>query len=156
MMRLDPAFIQLLMESALEQAEKAFGCSEVPVGAALGHSGKVIAAAANGMEGRTDATAHAEMLVMREAASRLGNWRLKDCVLCVTLEPCTMCAGAIRLSRLPAVIYGARDPRAGAFGSLYDLSQDARLGDPVRVVSGVEEDRCVKLLKDFFAAKRES
>lgn len=154
LMKLNPDFITSLMGAALEQAEMALGQNEVPVGAAIGYQDSILAVAANRMEQGVDASAHAEMLVMRQAAKQLGNWRLKDCVLCVTLEPCTMCAGAIRLSRVATVIYGASDPRAGAFGSLYDLSQDSRLGAPVRVIKGIEEERCSKVLKSFFTARR--
>ncbi|MBX7142897.1 MAG: nucleoside deaminase [Oligoflexia bacterium] len=142
------------MDAALAQAKEAFLADEVPVGAVVAYQGDIIAAARNSMEAMKDATAHAEMLALRRAAEKLGDWRLKDCILAVTLEPCTMCTGALRLSRLPVVVFGLRDPRAGALGSLYDLSQDERWGGPMRVISGVHQDKAKELLQNFFAQKR--
>lgn len=142
------------MEAALRAAGEAFAVGEVPVGAVIWREGRVIANSRNETEATKDPSAHAEVLAIRRAAALLGNWRLEGCVLCVTLEPCTMCAGAIRLSRVPTVIYGAADPRMGAFGSLFDLSQDPRLGPVPRVISGVKESDCSGILKGFFEQRR--
>jgi tRNA(adenine34) deaminase len=142
------------MSQALAQAKIGATQGEVPVGAVFYHENQVIASAHNLVETNNDASAHAEVLVIREAAQKLGNWRLESGVLCVTLEPCTMCLGLIRLSRIKNVIFGASDPRLGAMGSLYDLSLDPRLGIPPRVVRGVAEQECVKVLRDFFELRR--
>jgi len=153
-MRVNADFITEIMRAALEQAEVALKLGEVPVGAAVGYRGKLLATAHNEMEANRDATSHAEMLVIRRASEKIKDWRLVDTLLCVTLEPCTMCAGAIRQARIPVVVFGAADPRMGAFGSIYDLSQDSRLGPPVRVISGVESDACLQLLQEFFKQVR--
>ena len=142
------------MEMALSAAAAAAGAAEVPVGAVLWFDGTVIADSRNETEASKDPTAHAEVLAIRRAAAKLNNWRLEGCILCVTLEPCTMCAGAIRLARVPTIIYGASDPRMGAFGSLYDLSEDKRLGPVPRVIYGVKESDCSGILKGFFEKRR--
>jgi tRNA(adenine34) deaminase len=155
-MKLEPAFIEYLMDKALDQARLAYGAGEVPVGAVMAQRGEIIAAAHNEIESQHDATCHAEVLAMRRAAARLGDWRLSETILCVTLEPCTMCAGAIKLSRVSVVVFGAADEKLGAFGSLYDLSQDERIGLVPRVVSGIKTAECAALLQDFFRSKRKS
>lgn len=129
--------------------------ADVPVGAILlDASGAVLAAAHNNREVTHDPTGHAEIIAIREATAKLGDWRLEGCTLVVTLEPCVMCAGAIVAARIPRVVFGAWDERVGASGSLYDLLRDARLGQPVEVIAGVREQECSAQLKEFFAAKR--
>jgi tRNA(adenine34) deaminase len=154
-MRLEADFIHSLMESALNEARKAASFGDVPVGAVMARSNQIIASARNEMELRNDATAHAETLVIRRSAQLTGNWRLSDCVLCVTLEPCTMCMGAIRLARVPVVIFGAKDQRMGAVGSLYDLSLDSRLGEGPRIISGIRENEAAEILTEFFQHRRD-
>jgi tRNA(adenine34) deaminase len=140
---------------ALEQARAAEQHGDVPVGAVLlGPEGSVVAAAGNERELTGDPTAHAEVLVLRRAAAVLGAWRLTGCALVVTLEPCTMCAGAVVLSRLDRVVLGAWDPKAGATGSVRDVVRDARLNHRVEVVGGVREAESATLLRDFFARRR--
>jgi len=158
--------IALGMNAALEQAQAAALRNEVPVGATVlsynqgvSDAGgfldtELIAQSGNRVEELNDATAHAEVLVIRAAALRKNNWRLDDCALFVTLEPCTMCIGAIRNARIGALVFGASDARAGAAGSLYDISLDPRLGAVPRVISGVNAQECAQLLKDFFARVR--
>ena len=136
------------------QAEAAAAHGEVPVGAVVAHGSEIIAEAHNLVERRQDATLHAEVLALRLASERLGSWRLKDCVLCVTLEPCPMCIGAAKLARINTLIYAAADAERGAVGSVFDLSQDARLGPNPTVISGIMADKSVELLKKFFAARR--
>ena len=145
---------RLWMERALEQARLAADHGDVPVGAVVVRAGEVIAAGHNRREADGDPTAHAEILALRQAAARLGSWRLDGCTLYVTLEPCTMCAGALVLARLPELVYAATDPKAGAVGSLYDVPRDERLNHRVAVTSGVLADECGLLLKRFFAARR--
>jgi tRNA(adenine34) deaminase len=142
------------MNMALEQARVAFSSDEVPVGAVIVRHEKIIAAAHNQREMLKDPTAHAEMIAITQAAEGLGNWRLQDCTLYVTLEPCPMCAGAIVQARIPTVVFGATDPKAGAAESLYKLLGDARLNHQSEVISGVEAERCGRLLTDFFQQKR--
>ncbi|MDE2592503.1 MAG: nucleoside deaminase [Actinomycetales bacterium] len=129
--------------------------ADVPVGALIiDASGEVIAAAHNNREVTHDPTGHAEIVAIREATAKRGDWRLEGCTLVVTLEPCVMCAGAIVAARIPRVVFGAWDERVGASGSLYDLLRDARLGAPVEVIAGVLEAECATQLREFFAAKR--
>ncbi len=142
------------MREALLEADRAALAQEVPVGAVLVHKEKIIARAFNTVEQDRSVAAHAEMKVINQASSLIGNWRLSDTVLCVTLEPCPMCAGAIRLSRIPTLVFGARDQRMGAFGSLYDLAYDRAFGPEPRVVSGILEQECAARLKDFFQRRR--
>jgi tRNA(adenine34) deaminase len=124
---------------------------DVPVGAVLiDASGQVVASAFNERELTGDPTAHAELLAIQRVGKAKGNWRLEDLTLVVTLEPCSMCAGAIVAARIPRVIFGAFDEKVGAAGSRYDLLRDARLGTPVEVIAGVREAECAQLLKDFF------
>jgi tRNA(adenine34) deaminase len=153
-MKLEIQFIDLVMQAALEQARAASELGEVPVGAAIGRDGRVIAAGHNEIESAHDATLHAEIVAIRRASVLQKDWRLIDTLLCVTLEPCTMCAGAIRQARIPVVAFGAPDPKLGAFGSIYDLSQDPRLGPPIRVIAGVQERSCTELVTEFFKKAR--
>jgi tRNA(adenine34) deaminase len=128
---------------------------EVPVGSVLvSASGEVLATAHNLREAKCDPTSHAEIEVIRKAASDLGDWRLENTTLFVTLEPCVMCAGAIVAARIPRVVFGAWDERVGAAGSIYDVLRDSRLGKPVEVIPGVLEEECAELLQIFFQAKR--
>jgi tRNA(adenine34) deaminase len=140
---------------ALDVARAARGFDEVPVGAVvLDPSGRVIGSAHNAREVLHDPTAHAEVLALRQAGEALGSWQLVGCTLAVTLEPCTMCAGAIVLARIARVVFGAWDPKAGAAGSLWDLVRDRRLNHRPEVVGGVREAECAALLEQFFAARR--
>ncbi len=143
------------MRLALEQASLAPAHGDVPVGAVvLGPDGAVLGAAHNEREGSGDPTAHAEVLALRAAASALGQWRLTGCTLVVTLEPCTMCAGALVLSRVARVVYGAADPKAGAAGSLWDVVRDRRLNHRPEVVHGVLAGECAEVLRAFFESRR--
>jgi len=142
------------MRLALDEAKRAAKRGEVPIGAVLVRDDEAIAAAGNEREGRSDPTAHAEMLAMREAARVLGGWRVPDSVLYVTLEPCAMCAGAIVLARIPRVVYGAADPKAGAAGSVLDVLGEPRLNHRPRVEAGLLADEAAALLESFFAARR--
>jgi tRNA(adenine34) deaminase len=144
------------MDDALAEARAAEAHDDVPVGALVIHQGQVIARAHNERELRQDPTAHAEILALRGAAAELGSWRLDDCIMYVTLEPCAMCAGALVLARLPILVYGAADPKAGAVGSLMDIPRDERLNHRVHVVSGVREEECGGLLRRFFYRRREA
>lgn len=131
------------------------GSADVPVGAVLlGPAGEELAVGRNERELTGDPTAHAEVLALRDAAAHLGRWRLDDCTLAVTLEPCAMCAGAVVLARVPRLVLGAWDPKAGATGSVHDLVRDRRLNHRVEVVGGVLEDECAALLREFFAGHR--
>jgi tRNA(adenine34) deaminase len=143
------------MREALDEARKALLHGDVPVGAVvLDPQGVLIARAHNNREGSGDPTAHAEVLAIRAAAEAMGSWRLEGCTLVVTLEPCTMCAGAIVLSRLERVVYGAIDPKAGAAGSLWDVLRDRRLNHRPEVLPGVLEQECGDVLKAFFSQRR--
>ena len=144
------------MRLALVEAEAAVTTGDVPIGAVvLDASGDVIARACNAREARGDPTAHAEIDALRAASSVAGDgWRLSGCTLVVTLEPCTMCAGAAVLARVARVVYAAADPKAGAVGSLWDVVRDARLNHRPEVVSGVLAEESAALLRDFFAARR--
>jgi tRNA(adenine34) deaminase len=142
------------MRLALREAERAGERGEAPVGAVIVRGGEVIAAAGNERELSSDPTAHAEMLAMREAARALGGWRVPDSVLYVTLEPCAMCAGAIVLARMPRVVYGAADPKAGAAGSVLDVLGERRLNHRPQVDAGLLADESAALLGAFFASRR--
>ena len=142
------------MEAALEEAKIAFDLGEVPVGAVVVRGGEIIARAHNMTETAKDPTAHAEILAIREAARILGGWRLIGCDLYVTMEPCSMCAGAIVWSRIERLYYGALDPKAGAAGSLYDIPGDARLNHNPVVTGGVMEEECSSIVRDFFRGLR--
>ena len=143
------------MRLALTEAEAALATGDVPVGAVvLAPGGDVIGRGRNLREATHDPTGHAEVVAMREAAQARGEWRLDDCTLVVTLEPCTMCAGALVLARVARVVFGAWDPKAGAVGSLWDVVRDRRLNHRPEVVSGVLADECGRLLVDFFDGHR--
>jgi tRNA(adenine34) deaminase len=142
------------MRLALGEARAAATHGDVPVGAVVLVGGAVIAARHNERELVGDPTAHAEILAMRDAATHIGHWRLLDCTLVVTLEPCAMCAGAMVNARLGQLVYGTADPKAGASGSIFDITDAPRLNHRVPVTSGVLAEECGKLLKDFFAARR--
>ncbi len=143
------------MEMALEEAALADAEDEVPVGAVIIHPERgVIARAHNMREQLTDPTAHAEMIAFTQAAKSLDSWRLEQCILYVTLEPCPMCAGAVVQSRLPMVVFGCTDPKGGACTTLYQIASDPRLNHRARVVGGVLADRCAGMLSTFFARKR--
>ena len=139
---------------ALREADRALEHDDVPVGCVIAHEGEVLAAAANERELRADPTAHCEILALREAAGKLGSWRLDDTMLYVTLEPCAMCAGAMVLARVPRVVYGAEDPKAGAAGSVLDVLGEPRLNHRPEVDFGVLADESSALLRAFFAARR--
>jgi tRNA(adenine34) deaminase len=142
------------MRRALDEARAAEAHDDVPVGAVVVRDGEVVATGHNRREADDDPTAHAEMIAIRAAAAALGSWRLDGCTLVVTLEPCTMCAGAIVLARVPRVVYGATDPKAGAAGSLWDVLDDPRLNHRCEVTTGVLADQCGELLRSFFRARR--
>ena len=142
------------MHKALEEARAAFEEGEVPVGAVVLHNDRIIGAAHNLRETLKDPTAHAEMLAITQAAEAIGSWRLLDCTLYVTLEPCPMCAGAIVQARIPTVIYGATDPKAGACQTLYQITSDPRLNHTATVMGGVLKAECRALLQEFFAQQR--
>jgi tRNA(adenine34) deaminase len=145
---------EYFMRLALREAERATEHDDVPIGAVLVHEGEVLAAARNERELRQDPTAHAEALALREAAAKLGSWRVLDAVLYVTLEPCAMCAGAIVLARVPRVVFGAWDPKAGAAGSVLDVLREPRLNHRPEVAGGLLAEECGALLSAFFAGRR--
>jgi len=142
------------MRLALGEAEDAAGHDDVPIGAVIVRRGEVIGTAGNERERRADPTAHAEVLAMRAASQQLGSWRIPDSVLYVTLEPCAMCAGAIVLARVPRVVYGAPDPKAGAAGSVLDVLGEPRLNHRPQVDGGLLAAESAALLESFFAARR--
>lgn len=142
------------MTRALDEARAAFEEEEVPVGAIVVQDGRLIGMGHNQREQLADPTAHAEMIAITQAATTLGDWRLIDCVLYVTLEPCPMCAGAIIQARIPTVVYGTTDPKAGACESLYQITNDPRLNHRCEVLGGVLKDECRQILQDFFAQQR--
>ncbi len=142
------------MEAALELAQEAGEAGEVPVGAVAVFEGRVVGRGRNAREGANDPTAHAELLAVQEAARALGRWRLTGVTVYVTLEPCAMCAGAMVLARIDRLVFGAADPKAGAVGSLQDLSADPRLNHRFPVERGLLADRCGDLLRDFFRTRR--
>jgi tRNA(adenine34) deaminase len=142
------------MAAAIAEAEKALAHDDVPVGAVVVHQGEVVGAAHNERERRQDPTAHAETLALQAAARRRGSWRLLDCVLYVTLEPCAMCAGAIVLGRIPRVVYGTTDPKAGAAGSVLDVLGEPRLNHRPEVAGGLLAAECAELLQAFFRSRR--
>jgi tRNA(adenine34) deaminase len=144
------------MDLALEQARLAEAHGDVPIGAAILRDAEPLALAGNERELRRDPTAHAEILAIRAAAEALGGWRLPGTTLYVTLEPCAMCAGAIVLARIPTVVIGTPDPKAGAAGSVLDILAEPALNHRPEVISGVREEECAALLREFFAARRQS
>ena len=142
------------MRAALEQARIAGSCDEVPVGAVVVLEGEIVGRGFNQPIGRNDPTAHAEVMALRDAGTRLGNYRLPGCELYVTLEPCAMCSGAIMHSRIARVVFGARDPKTGVAGSVIDLFAELRLNHHAEISGGVLADECGSLLSGFFAARR--
>ena len=144
-----------MMRLALLEAEGCLDSGDVPVGAVVARDGEMLTAAGNARERLQDPTAHAEMLALREASSLSDSWRLDGCTLYVTLEPCAMCAGAMVLSRIDRVVFGARDPKAGFGGSLGNLLQDERLNHRVDVTVGLLEEECGELLRAFFRERRQ-
>ena len=143
------------MGLALDEARQALATGDVPVGAVVvSGSGSVVGAGRNAREATQDPTAHAEVLALRAASATVGSWRLTGYTLVVTLEPCTMCAGASVLARVDRIVYGAADPKAGAAGSLWDVVRDRRLNWRPEVIPGIREDESARLLADFFAAQR--
>jgi tRNA(adenine34) deaminase len=142
------------MRAAIGQAERALDHDDVPIGAVVVRDGEVIGAGHNERELRQDPTAHAEAIALRAAAAALGSWRVLDATLYVTLEPCAMCAGAIVLARVPRVVYGCADPKAGAAGSVLDVLSEPRLNHRPRVDGGVLAPACAALLTEFFGARR--
>lgn len=153
---MDPTRIDALMSVALDEARAALEHHDVPIGAVVARrdTGEIIARRHNERERQRDPTAHAEVLALRDAAAALGQWRLDECALVVTLEPCPMCAGAALNARVGLVAFGAADPKAGAVGSLYNLAVDPRLNHEMTVVAGVQADAAGTLLRDFFAGRR--
>ncbi|MFL5822211.1 MAG: tRNA adenosine(34) deaminase TadA [Solirubrobacteraceae bacterium] len=145
---------EYFMRLALREASLALEHDDVPIGAVVVHDGEVIGLGHNERELRADPTAHAEMIALREAAGRLGSWRILDSVLYVTLEPCAMCAGAIVLARVPRVVFGAQDPKAGAGGSVLNVLATEQLNHRPAVEEGLLAEECAALLRAFFAARR--
>ena len=142
------------MRAALELARQAYDEGEVPIGAVIVHNDRIIGEGYNQRESLKDPTAHAEMIAITQAANSLESWRLLDCTIYVTLEPCPMCAGAIVLARIPTVIYGTTDPKAGACHSLFQITEDSRLNHRATVLGGVLQQECKGLLQEFFAQQR--
>lgn len=142
------------MRMAIAEAQAAQAEGEVPIGAVIVRGGRIIASAHNQREQLRDPTAHAEMIAITQAAESIGDWRLEDCLLYVTLEPCPMCAGAIVQARIPLVVYGATDPKAGAVRSLFRMLEDDRLNHRAQVIHGVLEKPCGQMLSDFFLELR--
>jgi len=145
---------EYFMRLALREAARALEHDDVPIGAVVVQGGEVIGAGHNERELRADPTAHAEMIALREAARALGSWRVLDSVMYVTLEPCAMCAGAIVLARLPRLVFGATDPKAGAAGSVFNVLEEPRLNHRPQVESGLLAEDCADLLRSFFAPRR--
>ena len=144
------------MEQALKEAEKAYKKLEVPVGAVIVKEGKIIARAHNQKEAKTDTTKHAEIIAIQKASKKLQSWRLIDCEMYITLEPCSMCAGAIINSRIKKIYIGAMDEKTGAAGSVLNLFEDYKFNHKVKVEKEVEKDKCEKILKKFFKELREN
>ncbi len=145
---------EALMREALLEAQAALSHDDVPIGCVVFVDGRIVARAHNARERDADPTAHAEILALRDAARALGSWRLDTATICVTLEPCFMCAGAMVLGRVARLVFGATDPKAGAAGSLANVVQDARLNHRMAVTQGVLEPECASLLRSFFASRR--
>ena len=145
---------EVFMRMALAEAEKAAALGETPIGAVLVVEGEIIASAHNMRETWQDPTAHAESIVLREASARCGRWRLSNATVYVTMEPCLMCAGALVLARIGRLVYGCRDPRAGALGSVYDVVRDGRLNHVYPITPGVLEAECRAVVQDFFEKLR--
>lgn len=146
---------QRFMAEAVAIAAQTVESEDVPVGAAVVHQNRIIGRGWNQREMLQDPTAHAEMIAITAAAAHLGSWRLDDCTLYVTLEPCAMCAGALVLARLPRLVFGAFDPKAGACGSIFEINHDARLNHRIETVGGVLAGPCAQLLREFFRRRRQ-
>ncbi len=142
------------MKEALDQARKAYVLGEAPVGAVAVHQGVIVAHAHNIRESKKDPLGHAELILLRKLAHKFKNWRILGVAIYVTLEPCIMCMGALLQARVKKLVYGAKDPKAGACGSLYDLAKDKRLNHQIDVTSGVLAEECGKILSDFFKERR--
>ncbi|MVX59088.1 nucleoside deaminase [Streptococcus danieliae] len=145
----------VFMQEALKEAEKALALEEIPIGCVLVKDGQIIGRGHNARETLDRAILHAEMMAIEEANARIGNWRLLDTTLFVTIEPCVMCSGAIGLARIPKVIYGAANPKFGAAGSLYNILEDRRLNHRVEVEVGILEAECAGIMQDFFRTRRQ-
>ena len=145
---------EIYMSEALKEASKAFEKDEVPVGAAIVHQGRIIARAHNQIVMLKDPTAHAEMIAITQAAAHLKSERLLDCSVYVTIEPCSMCAGALVLARVKRIIYGAKDPKTGACGSITNIANNKKLNHRIKITSGVLEEDCSSLLSEFFKNQR--
>ena len=143
------------MSEALKEAEKSLDKAEIPIGCVIVKDGEVLGHGHNAREELNQAIMHAEVMAIQEANRTVGNWRLLDCTLFVTIEPCVMCSGAIGLARIPKVIYGASNQKFGGAGSLYDILRDERLNHRVEVETGVMEEECAKIMQDFFRQSRE-
>lgn len=152
---MNPQSPEFYMDLALSEAQKAADLGEVPVGAVIVKDGEVIAQAHNLKESEYSALKHAELLVIEKASQKLGRWRLTDCELYVTLEPCVMCSGAIVQARLKTLYFGTLDPKGGGTQSLYQILQDERLNHQTEVIGSVLQDRCSRILTDFFKARRQ-
>ena len=152
---LEPSSDEYFMREALRMAQKAYDANEVPVGAVVVREGKIIARAYNQVELLKDATAHAEMLALTQAEAAVGDWRLMDCDLYATKEPCAMCAGALVHTRIGRVIFGCTDPSAGAAGSVMNLLQMPALNHRCKITSGILQDECAEILQDFFRKRRD-
>lgn len=145
---------ELYMRAAITEAEAALEMGEIPIGAVVECNKEIIARAHNLRETKRDPTAHAEILALRQAAEQIGAWRLSGCTLFVTLEPCPMCAGALVLARAERLVFGCDDPKAGATGTIYNITQDARLNHQLDVVGGILEKECREILQRFFDGRR--
>jgi len=145
---------KFLMTEALKQAEAALAMDEVPIGAVISNGNDILAKGHNLVEKDNSATKHAEIIVIDEASKKINDWRLSKLILTVTLEPCTMCLGAIKNSRISTLSYSLDDPRLGAAGSVYDLSIDQRIGPEIKVIRGIYQSKSLKLLQNFFKDKR--
>ena len=143
------------MSEALKEAEKSLDKAEIPIGCVIVKDGEVLGRGHNAREELNQAIMHAEVMAIQEANRTVGNWRLLDCTLFVTIEPCVMCSGAIGLARIPRVIYGATNQKFGATGSLYDILADVRLNHRVEVEKGILEEECAQIMQDFFRQRRE-
>ncbi|MFA5293626.1 MAG: tRNA adenosine(34) deaminase TadA [Phycisphaerae bacterium] len=146
---------QQFMKAAIDQAYVALENGDVPVGAVIVHENQIIAKGRNQRHQLNDPTAHAEIIALTAASEHIGHWRLHNCTIYVTLEPCAMCAGALVLARIDRLVFGCDDPKAGACGSLYNIVQDKRLNHRVEITKGILAEDCSKILQDFFRTKRE-
>ncbi|MCL2360522.1 MAG: tRNA adenosine(34) deaminase TadA [Defluviitaleaceae bacterium] len=138
------------MTEALKEARRAYDLEEVPIGCVIVRDGKIITRAANERVTRGNALAHAEILAIGQACEKVGDWRLEDCAIYVTIEPCPMCAGAIIQARIPTVVYGAKNPKAGCAGSILNILEEPRFNHQAQVIPGVLEDECASIMREFF------